>query len=261
VSVASAGAAKPANVRFLIVYVALGLVLVGSFAALIVFGLRPGFSSSPKWSSWKPHSGRLPIMAREIAEHVAPEYKFANGGQLVAVVASAPAVTAGTQNIGIVAVSTRLPNGKQHVQQLTPGATEMYTLCGLGSHCAIAAGKPSLSRGRLVRREGLELALYTFKYVPAVDSVLVYLPPVQVASSALTAAPATTLLYFTKESLSGRLDLPLSSTLLRKNPPPAGTDAPEETALIDGLTVPHLFSAGLVQLQAGGALLVLNPAG
>ena len=44
-------------------------------------------------------------VAKEIADHVAPEYHLAKGSQLVAVVPSPPAVTAGTQNVAINAVA------------------------------------------------------------------------------------------------------------------------------------------------------------
>jgi hypothetical protein len=239
--------------QFVLVYAALGLILVGSFAAFAVFGLWPGIHPSTKWSSWRPHSADPVMMAKDIANHVAAPYRLANGGQLVAAVASAPAVTAGTQTVGIVAVSTRSKTGgKESVAQLLPGATVMYTLCGLGIHCAIATGTPTSTRGQLVRREGLEMALYTFKYIPAVESVLIYMPPAQAAG-----APAAPVLYFTRESLSGRLDLPLNQTLTLATPPRAGQVNPTEGALLDALTLPHLYASGLVQLQVGGALLAL----
>lgn len=239
--------------RFVLVYTTLGLILVGSLAAFVVFVLWPGFHSSPKWSSWKPSSARLGLMAKDIADHVAPEYRFATGGQLLAVVSSAPAVTAGTQNIAIdaVAIHSRATRN-QSVRQLAVGKTEMYTLCGLGNRCAIASGRPSTTRGRLVRREGLEVALYTFKYIPAVDSILVFMPPAQGATS-------TTALYFERQSLTARLDRPLKETLPLASPPRAGQDDPTEMAVIDALTLPNLFTSELIQLQVGGALLVLTP--
>jgi len=249
-------AAPPRHVslQFAFVYGALGLILVGSLAALVVFGLRPGFSSSPKWSPWKPQPGPPLTMAKEIANYVGPRYRFPDGGQLLAVVSSAPAVTAGTDTIGIVAVATRSQTGgKQTVDELAPGSAVMYTLCGLGTHCAIATGKPTVARGQLVRREGLEAALYTFKYIPAVNSVLIYVPP----GPAVKGAPSAPLLYFTRESLSGRLDLPLDETLPLKNPPRAGQPDPTESALLDALTLPHFFASGLIELQVGGALLTL----
>jgi hypothetical protein len=258
----AAAVAPPAGssrARFAVVYAALTLILVGSVTALIVFGLAP-IGSSSKWSSWRPASAGPLVMAKEIADHVGPEYEFANGDQLLAVVPSAPAVTAGTQTVGIIAVSTRASNGTQDVAQLDPGTAVMYTLCGLGIHCAIATGTPSDARGVIVRREALEVALYTFKYVHAVDSVLIYVPPTN-----LQGAPNSPILYFTRESLSGRLNVPLHDTLSLKSPPRAGgakvqaQNDPTEKGLLDALTLPHFFASGLIELQVGGALLALVP--
>ena len=57
------------------------------------------------------------------------------------------------------------------------GTTAVFNLCGLGSNCAIAGGTPSTDRLLLLRREALELALYTFRYVHNVDNVVSILPP------------------------------------------------------------------------------------
>jgi hypothetical protein len=237
--------------RFLLSYLALGLILVGSVVALIGFGVRPGLNN-PAWSSWKPSSGKLPAMAKQIADHVSPEYRLPNGGQIVAVVPSAPAVTAGTDNIAIAAIALRSStNGNIDVQPVTPGKTEMYTLCGLGTHCSIASGRPSLSRGRLVHREGLETALYTFKYIPAIDSVIVFMPPAK-------GATVTTVLYYQKESLSGLLSQPLRKTLPLATPPRSNREDFTEATTIDALTLPHLYTSQLTQLQVGGALLILS---
>ena len=45
--------------------------------------------------------------------------------------------------------------------KLVDGDGVLYRLCGLGPNCAIAKGKPSAERHLLLRREALELALYT----------------------------------------------------------------------------------------------------
>ena len=248
---------SPANsgtsVRFMIVYAALGLVLLGATAALVVYALGPGLTSASAWSSWRPPAGSLPVQAKAIADHLAPDYQLAAGGQLVAIVPSPPTVTAGTQNVTIDAVSIRsAPTGNQSVRQLGLGKTEMYTFCGLGNHCAIASGKPSVSRGRLVRREGLEVALYTFKYVSAVDSVLVFLP-------AVAGSTDTRVLFYQRSDLATRLSAPLRDTLPVAIPPRAEQPDTREVAVIDQLTLPHYFSSQLVELQVGGALLALTP--
>jgi hypothetical protein len=243
--------AKNERFKFVFVYGVLGLIAAGSLGAFVI--ATTGLTSPAKWSSWKPSSGPTLVMAKEIADNVAPKYRLASGSQLLAVIPSAPAVTSGTHTVGIVAVATRSRvGGKQTVSQLTTGHSVMYTLCGLGARCAIATGKPSVARGELVRREGLELALYTFKYIPSVDSVLIYVPPAQAPG-----APMAPILYFTRDSLSGRLATPLQQTLPLATPPRAGQTDPAEIGVLDALTLPHLYASGLVQLQVGGALLAL----
>ena len=243
---------RPAG-RFMVVYSVLGLVLLVSVVAFVVYALRPGFTSSPAWSSWSPPRGSLPVMAKAIADHVAPKYRLASGGQLVAVVPSPPTVTAGTQNVTIDAVSIQsAETGDQTVRQLGLGKTEMYTLCGLGDHCSIESGQPSVTRGRLVRREGLEVALYTFKHVPAVDSVLVFLPSVAGSTDTRT-------LFFERRDLATHLDQPLRDTLPLAAPPRADRANPIEADLIDRLTLKHYYTSQLVELQVGGTLLSLTP--
>ena len=43
--------------------------------------------------------------------------------------------------------------------------------------CSIASGQATEPRGRLVRREALEVALYTFKFVPSINSIVAFMPP------------------------------------------------------------------------------------
>src|SRR5262249_18371414 len=69
--------------RFVAVYAALGIVLIGSIVAFVVFALRPTISPAKAWSSWRPSSGRTPAVAKQIADHVAPKYRLAKGSQIV----------------------------------------------------------------------------------------------------------------------------------------------------------------------------------
>ena len=52
----------------------------------------------------------------------------------------------------------------------------LYQMCGLGVNCQIDSGKPSNERMLLLRREGLELALYSFRYLKDVKQVVVLIP-------------------------------------------------------------------------------------
>ena len=73
----------------------------------------------------------------------------------------------------------------------------MYILCGAGGppNCTINAGKPTEERAEVLRREALELALYTFRYVDHTDSVLISFPPKDVRY----------VMYFKKGDLSDQL--------------------------------------------------------
>jgi hypothetical protein len=178
-----------------------------------------------------------------------------NGGQLVAVIANKPQVTSGTQNIAIKAVAVRkAPQSNTGIQvYVDTDKLEQYTLCGLGSHCSIASGEATPTRGQLVRREALEVALYTFKFAPSINSVATFMPPAPGQTTAY-------LLYLRKDDLTDQLHQPLSKTLPFETPPlPTASDNTEK-ATIDKLTLPHMFTYELTALQTGGAALILDPA-
>ena len=238
--------------RFIAVYAALVAILVGATGALVAFGIHPGFGGGTRWSAWRPPSGSAATMTKEIADHLAPDYRLQSGAEVDAIVPSAPTVTAGTSTISIGAVAIHQTTGHTDVQPVSDSSTTMYTLCGLGSHCSIRTGKPSITRGQLVHREGLEVALYTFKYVHGIQSVIVFMPPA-------VGATATTVLYYQRSDLQYPLSRPLRDTLPLALPPRSTTTDTVEGGTIDALTYPHLYTSALTQLQPGGALLILTP--
>jgi hypothetical protein len=241
--------------RFALAYTALGITLAAAVTGLIVLVIRPGHQAGPPWSTWEPPNGNAQKVAAAIADHVARRYQLSeNGGQLVAVIAQKPEVTSGTQNIAIKAVAVRkAPQSNTGIAIYGTTKETNYTLCGLGEHCSISTGEATQTRGRLVRREALELALYTFKFAPSVDSVAAFMPPPpgQTTSS---------ILYLRKDDLKDQLHQPLNKTLPLDTPPlPTAADNIEK-ATIDKLTLPHMFTYELTALQTGGAALILDPA-
>jgi hypothetical protein len=152
------------------------------------------------------------------------------------------------------------------------GNSAIYTLCGLGPNCAIAAGTPSAARLLLLRREALELALYTFKYIGSIENVVAILPPGRTTvTAALTKKPpspgqtATTsqvnlAVVFQRQSLKHFLDRPLRMTLPGDLPPTVAQmpNAPE-AELVSVITGQVLFSQRLIQSQDGSSVLVLDP--
>src|SRR6185312_4220355 len=124
--------------------------------------------------------------AREIADHLAPLYRISPVNQLdvVTVVNLSNASAAATGTTGSTSSASNglqvavRANANSSQVSLLSGKTIAYNLCGIGSsNCSIGVGKPSADRLLLLRREALELALYTFKYISGTDNVVAILPP------------------------------------------------------------------------------------
>jgi hypothetical protein len=130
----------------------------------------------------------------------------------------------------------------------------MYILCGAGRSCAIREGKASTYRGAILRREALELALYTFAYVKQTKSVVVFFPPKKGQKLAFA-------LFFVRSEFDSELKQPLRRTL--SAPVPIRTLPGElnsaERARIDDLTGRRVFRFEIDQSRSGGTILVLAP--
>jgi hypothetical protein len=189
----------------------------------------------------------------EIATHVAPEYKLDDGKQLVN-------VTAGPLEIQSVPLDDVLLESQNTIHQIN-GKAIMYTLAGLGPRGSIDGGTPSKERHRLVRREALELALYTFRYVPDVDMVVALLPPPKPADGETAEEAAKKnppqAIFYRPGDLKGQLLVPLGKTVPAKAPTPDSIPTGEANT-IDALTLSNLFLAGFTQTQDLRAHLVLQ---
>ena len=240
--------------QFGIAYTILGLLLAGAVAALVVLVFKPGHKGSESWSTWKPSGGSVGTMTKQISDHVASQYRLSEGGsQLLAVLPSDATITNGNQKVPLRAVAVRrAPQNNAGIRVLGTEKTRLYNLCGLGKNCSIEGGQASQTRGRLVRREALEIALYTFKFVPSVDSILAYMPP----------APNSTtseVLYLEKDSFKDQLKQPLRKTLPLATPPLPSAEDLAEAATIDKLTLKNVFTYEDQPIETGGALIVLDP--
>jgi hypothetical protein len=246
----AAAPATPHRFRFLLVYGLLAVAIGAGIAGVIIYAGNVTHQG-PAWSSWKPSGGGLGA-AKQIAAHISPAYRLPDGNQLVDVIPKGPAVSAGGQTIPIPFIVTRGKKGKvDQITQVSNGDTFTFSLCGLGASCAIATGKPSVQRGTLVRREILELALYTFKYVHGVKHVVAFLPPP-------SGSQPTYVVYLQKDDLKDQLHTPLAKTLSSKVPLPSQITRIEQQR-IDGLTEARVYKFGLSQTQQGDAILVLDP--
>jgi hypothetical protein len=249
---------KRYKLRFALLYGGLVVVGIAAVVGLVVLVAKPSSNSGVSakgWSGWKPDHGTTSQMATQIAQHVAREYKLnKSGAPLLAVVAGPPQVTSGTHNISVSNIAVKKkPSSAAGIEIVPSASTWKEQLCGIGGQgCSIPSGKPTELRGRLVRREALEIALYTFKFVPAIKSIVAFMPPP-------AGSPPSTLLYLQKENLTKQLDQPLAKTLpLVKPPLPTDPDL-KEAGTIDKLTLPAVYSYNYQQLQDASALLVLNP--
>jgi len=235
--------------RFMTIYAILALALAAAIVGIVVYAGR-AVNPAPKWSAWKPSGGGLGA-AKQIAEHVAGTYHLPSGQQLVDVIAKPLSVSPSNQQIPIHYVALRGPKGA--VDSLFPVSSSdsiMYSLCGLGQSCSIATGKPSIERGTLVRREILELALYTFKYDGHVKNVVAFMPPTPGSQPTLA-------VYLSKKDLSNELKMPLARTLSPKVPLPSTISAREQQT-IDSTTQSRVYKFSLSQAQTGDAILVLS---
>jgi hypothetical protein len=234
------------SARFQFLTGALVAVGLAALVGIVVLVVAPSTSTpGPAWSPWKPSSGGVQG-ATQIASHVAPEYRD-HGKQLVNVDANDLSFKGVPLTVALRTAAEQGGNIQIHDEKGV-----LFQLCGLGPSCAIDHGKPSTARGFLLRREALELALYTFRYLKDVKQVVVLIPPVK--GKAQTIA-----LYFRPDQVRAELDRPLTSSLVPKAPTVANVTLSPDAALVDQATDDqYLFTLNGSSFNNGG-FLVLEP--
>jgi len=265
--------------------------LMGIAVAAVVIAITAlaggGHHSSQKWSDWSPPDTGVQG-AREIADHIAPLYRISGTDQLAIVTvsnltapstASAGSASSSSQSSGGLQVAVRSDPNSSAVS-LIGGNTIAYNLCGIGStNCSIGVGTPSPDRLLLLRREALELALYTFKYISGTQNVVAILPPGHTAAitagrlspqppsrsskASVTQKPIDIALLFLHDELGPLLDQPLSATFPEQFPPSvsevAAWKATPEAGLVEQVTSRGMFSEHVTTAQDGSNLIVLDP--
>jgi hypothetical protein len=238
--------------RFAIAYLLLGAAAGAGLGAFIVIQKKDAPKPSFAWSSWKPLAGSREAQVFEIAAHVGSGYRLASGDQMTAVKIGAPKGDGSVRAIGVP--KNNQPQTLDDFARYDGSKSVIYRLCGAARNCSISEGKPTVSRGTVLRREALELALYTMKYEP-IDNVLVFFPP-GTRKSKLSLA-----LFFHRKDLSGRLARPLRTTLPQATPPVPGKMAYTEEQTVDALTTSAVYRFITIGDAPGfGELLVLQPA-
>jgi hypothetical protein len=226
--------------------------VVGSaIGAFIVILQRPGPKPPPPWSSWRPGSSSLSSEVLEIADHVGNGYRASSGDPLAAVKLRNPSDQRPRQ---IVIPTVQQPKTLDDFKRYDASSSVIYTLCGLGKNCNLAGGDPAQASGTALRREALELALYTFEYLHPIDNVLVFFPP----APGQTKVTAT--LFFHRSDLDSSLDHPLRKTLPQTQPPLPGQMRPAERKTVDKLTrQTYYLYVGMQRVPGYGSLVELLP--
>jgi hypothetical protein len=254
VPVATAGA-PPHAARFQFVYgILIGVAIAALAAAVLAFsgGNKTQTLALSNWSAWRPTAGAGdPI--QQIVDHVAPEYRLASGHQAVA-------VTGGPSEISGIPLIVALrsdPANNGDVSILDHQNVVLYRMCGLGKDCTIDEGKPSVQRGLLLRREALELALYTFSYVKNIDAVTVLFPP---AMQPTTHKLSHIALFFRPQDVQPSLHNPLADTLPGPTPNMSNLMRSKNLPVIDSITRPLQFDFSVTQDNTNNrGYLVLDP--
>jgi len=230
--------------------------LLGALLALAVAGIAGGVvlsvgrgapSPSVNWSPWHPTSSGTGA-AQQIADHVGPEYRLPTGQQLVAVTGG-PLQVAGLP----LTIALRADPANANNISLIDGKGVLFRLCGLGPKCAIDQGKASIQRHLLLRREALELALYSFRYLSDVKQVVVFLPPRQ-------GQDPSQAVFFRPNDVEFELEHPLRASLEPSAPTVAGVTRSPDASLVARVTASSLYSFTLTQSnQDASVFLVLRP--
>ena len=263
---------SPFRSRFGFVLGALAGIAVASgvafFAVLGSPSHRTSTPASDHWSRWSPPSDDIVSGPVSIAKHVQTAYKRDDGKQLVSVSGGPQYVV---NNGTPVQFGIKLLPADGSILDL--GSTGVfYTLNGTGKGGRIVGDRATVARHRLLRREALELALYSFHYLHGITTFVALLPVTDPKASAQAAkgeaakrmakeAPQQQAVFFQPKDLRRQLAAPLAATLppLRALEPKKLT--PAESRQIDRLTRSRLFLAKFLPQPDGQLYLVLDRPG
>jgi hypothetical protein len=246
--------------RFGIAYLVLAAIVGAAVGLVVVFATRDdGHPQKQVWSSWAPRTTGT-LGTREIARHVSGQYHLENGSLLTAVVAGPMEIESSQGPVPVSAILVR--SGKAGVRQeridvAFPEAGVFYQLVGAGANNSIP-GQATLARGQLVRREALELALYTFHYLPEADYVVAFMPPP--AGVAQTSPLFNRAVFLPRAAFGAELQMPLKDALPGSgaNITPARLSAAQRNG-IEAATAGRVFRWDFQQAANQSALVVLSP--
>jgi hypothetical protein len=260
---------RPYHRRFTVIYFVLAAVVGAAvavfFGVLVDNSKTSSDTSSPSgqvisgWSAWQPSNSGVPAI-QEIANYVSQKYRRSAADQLVVVQGDLPYVAeqlgaSGTPTVTKAPISSFavpiMQDGRLAYAVDNRTAVE-YQMCGTGPACSIP-GQASDARGLLLQREALELALYTFQYLP-VDVVVTLYPP----------APGELpkyALYFQRADFTKQLSEPLADTLSDEQSLLPGAMPPADARSVKTLVQPRVFGYRYSLQLDGTAQMVLTQPG
>ena len=244
------------RLRFGLIYVFLAAVVGAGIGSFIVLATGPEKQEDPAWSAWEP-KGSTTAKVRQIADRIPKAYRTQNGAQLTVSLAGPLSVPTPQGEVPVRAVFVRPDTSKGLAEEddiaVYPGnAVISFGLCGTRSKEQCEVGSTvSADRQTLLRREALELSLYTLKYVDSIDSVVVFMPP---------EAKSQSTVFLRRSDVTDELDRPISSLLPTAKPKVGGLNSLEEGQILR-LTQTRTYSAEVQASPDGSPVLILTPPG
>lgn len=228
----------------------LGILIGVALAALLVGALIVAAGSARQqrssWSPWQPSSSGDEGL-KEIGDHVAPSYQLPDGRQLVAVRGGPLSLQLDKSKIPL-----KILLQQQSSLSYAEGKSALFEMAGTGPQGAVDTSPASLARALLLRREALELALYSFRFQDTLQNVVVLFPPKPGEKPSIA-------LYFRRADLSNELDQPLSSTLPGSPPSMDALLGSPQGGTVQQLTGARTFKFAFEQTQDLSAAIVLTP--
>ena len=244
------------RLRFGIIYVFLAAIVGAGIGAFIVLATGPEKQEDPAWSAWQP-KGSTMAKVRQIADRIPKAYRTENGAQLTVSLAGPLSVPTPQGEVPVKAVFVRPDTSKGLAEEddiaVYPGnAVVSFGLCGTRSKDQCEVGTTvSAEQQTLLRRQALELSLYTLRYVDGIDSVVVFMPP---------DAKSQSTVFLRRSDVNDELDRPLSTLLPTAKPKVGGLNSLEEGQILR-LTRTRTYSAEVQASPDGSPVLILTPPG
>lgn len=241
--------------RFAVAYALLALALAGA-GGLLYAALQLETEADRRWSAWEPTAEDGPDRLAEIARHVAARY--ADGAERLPFQAIPGPPQARVRTNAEGAATEEIPldaaviTGRESdVVRLNTAVA--YSLCGRGRNCGVVGDAVQREFGAVLNGT-LELALYTFKYVDGVESLLFFMPSIPAPEEeAGEDGVIDTVVLLRRDDLAEQLDRPFDASKLSTR----GEIGPTVLEEIR----PHLYTYEYDATSQGASLLRLTPYG